>query len=90
MVTSTATTATLGIKIDTLSSSSEDSHSLIVSRLRNFLAWDVYATSFLEQLFYLSHRNFINIIRSKEIFLVRLAVILILTLVIGTMYLQIV
>lgn len=60
----------------------------VVNRFSACWGGDQFSTTWLEQLLYLSHRNVINTLRTKDVFLVRIAVMVVLALAVGTMYLQ--
>jgi len=49
-----------------------------------------YATTFIEQLVYLTHRNCVNTMRTREIFFVRAGVMITLSLCLATLYLGLV
>lgn len=60
----------------------------LVNRFSACWGGDQFSTTWLEQLLYLSHRNVVNTVRTKDVFVVRIAVMLVLALAVGTMYLQ--
>mmetsp|Transcript_14716 Transcript_14716/g.57732 ORF Transcript_14716/g.57732 Transcript_14716/m.57732 type:complete len:683 (+) Transcript_14716:84-2132(+) len=66
----------------------EEGLNTVLNKLATCWGGDQFSTTWMEQLFYLSHRNVVNTIRTKDVFFVRVAVMIVLALAVGTMYLQ--